>query len=95
MRVFGSVARGEDQPGSDIDLLVDLDLRPNGIIPLIELQDKLQELLGIPVDDVKTRLKDILEAIERITGLPSNSMLPQGLIQAHLAIGSGITPADN
>lgn len=24
LRVFGSVARGEDQPGSDVDLLVDL-----------------------------------------------------------------------
>ena len=30
LRVFGSVARGEDQPDSDVDLLVDLppDMKP-------------------------------------------------------------------
>lgn len=52
VRVFGSVARREDQETSDIDLLVDYDLEkitpwfPGGL-----LMD-LQELLGYPVDIV-------------------------------------------
>ena len=34
VRVFGSVARGDDGPGSDVDLLVDLDLHTRGLLPL-------------------------------------------------------------
>src|SRR5665648_777893 len=32
LRVFGSVARGEDGPDSDIDLLVDLDVRCQSVL---------------------------------------------------------------
>ena len=52
LRIFGSVARGEDGPDSDIDLLVDLDVRTRGLLPLAALQDELQELLGERFDVV-------------------------------------------
>jgi predicted nucleotidyltransferase len=52
VRVFGSVARGQDQPESDIDLLVDLDVRTRGLFPVAALQDELSALLGERVDIV-------------------------------------------
>ena len=52
VRVFGSVARGQDRPESDIDLLVDLDVRTRGLFPLAALQDELSALLGERVDVV-------------------------------------------
>ena len=49
VRVFGSVARGEFSPSSDIDLLVDLD--PNRtLMDLGGLLMDLQELLQVRVD---------------------------------------------
>jgi len=48
-RVFGSVARGSDVEGSDIDVLVD-PLPGATLFDLGGLQDELQELLGVPVD---------------------------------------------
>lgn len=50
VRVFGSVARGEDGPSSDIDLLVDLDVRVHGLLPLAAIADELSALLGETVD---------------------------------------------
>jgi predicted nucleotidyltransferase len=44
VRVFGSVARGEDGPESDIDLLVDLDVRARGLLPLGAIADALVSL---------------------------------------------------
>jgi predicted nucleotidyltransferase/DNA-binding XRE family transcriptional regulator len=52
VRIFGSVARGTDQPDSDIDLLVDFDVRSRGLFPLAGLQDELAVLLGEKVDVV-------------------------------------------
>jgi predicted nucleotidyltransferase len=52
VRVFGSVARGQDRPDSDIDLLVDFDVRSRGLFPLARLQDELAVLLGERVDVV-------------------------------------------
>lgn len=51
VRVFGSVARGDDTASSDIDLLVDLD-EGAGLFDLIGLERELTDLLGIPVDVV-------------------------------------------
>lgn len=47
--VFGSVARGEAGPASDIDLLVEL---PKGksLLDLVALKLELEEILGIKVD---------------------------------------------
>jgi predicted nucleotidyltransferase len=49
IRVFGSVARGDDTPTSDIDLLVDLGPRV-GLLSLIGLEMEMEELLGVDVD---------------------------------------------
>ena len=51
VRVFGSVARGEDTAVSDIDLLVDLD-DDVSLIGLEGLRRQLSELLGVEVDVV-------------------------------------------
>ena len=55
VRVFGSVARGEDHESSDIDLLVDL--APGAdLFDLSSLESELEQLLGHPVDVVPTRM---------------------------------------
>ncbi len=51
IRVFGSVARGEETATSDVDLLVDLDVGV-GLLDLIGLERELAELLGVDVDVV-------------------------------------------
>ncbi len=51
LRVFGSVARGDDTDTSDIDLLVDLD-GDVGLVSLIRLQQAMEDLLGAKVDVV-------------------------------------------
>lgn len=51
VRVFGSVARGEDSEASDIDLLVDLNAGV-GLVTLIRIQQAMTELLGSEVDVV-------------------------------------------
>ena len=51
VRVFGSVARGEDVGTSDVDLLVDLD-QGVGLLDLIGLERELAEVLGVDVDVV-------------------------------------------
>lgn len=51
VRLFGSVARGEDGPSSDVDLLVDLAPRTS-LLTLIGLRQDLSDLLGVPVDVV-------------------------------------------
>ena len=51
VRVFGSVARGEDTSRSDIDLLVDLD-DGVGLVALAALERELAEVLGATVDVV-------------------------------------------
>lgn len=49
VRVFGSTARGEDRPDSDIDLLVDVTPKHSSFFPAGLVAD-LEELLGIKVD---------------------------------------------
>lgn len=50
VRVFGSVARGDDRPDSDIDLLVDFPAHERGLFPLLELAGKIERLVGRQVD---------------------------------------------
>jgi len=49
--IFGSVARGEDRPGSDVDLLVRLG-RPTGMVGYMRLIESLENCLGRKVDMV-------------------------------------------
>jgi len=51
VRVFGSVARGQDTPVSDVDLLVDL-ASGTGLVGLGRLERELTDLLGARVDVV-------------------------------------------
>jgi uncharacterized protein len=49
LRVFGSVARGQDRPDSDVDLLADLP--PGlGLFGLGRVQEELEVILGTRVD---------------------------------------------
>ena len=50
VRVFGSVARGEETPESDIDLLVDFPAGEHGLFPLLRLAAEIERLVGRPVD---------------------------------------------
>jgi predicted nucleotidyltransferase/predicted XRE-type DNA-binding protein len=55
VRVFGSLARGEDDDASDIDLLVDLEPGAD-LLDLATLDIELERLLGHRVDIVPARL---------------------------------------
>ena len=49
--LFGSVVRGEDKPGSDVDILVEfLPEARVGLFGLVRLQRRLSEILGRSVD---------------------------------------------
>lgn len=66
VRVFGSVARGEDGPDSDMDLLVDL-APGTSLLDLIRLGRELSDLLGtrvdvVPADSLKPTRRDAILA---------------------------------
>ena len=59
--VFGSVARGENRPDSDIDILVEIP-RPYGLFEFLEIRNRLEDALGKKVDlvdygAIKARIK--------------------------------------
>ena len=47
--IFGSVVRGEQDTGSDIDILVEFE-RPIGFVKFARLEKRLEKLVGMPVD---------------------------------------------
>jgi predicted nucleotidyltransferase len=62
--LFGSYARQDPEPGSDIDLLAEI-LRPVSLFELIGAEIYLSEVLGIKVDlipqrDVREELKETI-----------------------------------
>lgn len=62
-RLFGSVARGQDRPGSDLDLLVELD-ESASLFDLSRMRLELEELLRIKVDVIDEKsLRDRHRAI--------------------------------
>ena len=66
VRVFGSVARGDADEKSDIDLLVDLD-EERSLFDLGALVVELNESIGHPVDvvterGIRTRIRDRIVA---------------------------------
>jgi len=70
VRIFGSVCRGEDREGSDLDLLVTIPTELVGRISLfdiLDLESTLEEMLGIPVDiNVANNIPDHLKSeVER------------------------------
>ncbi len=69
LRVFGSVARGEETEQSDVDLLVDLDADV-GVVGLVGLARVIGDVLGadvdvVPADSLKPAIRDqvLAEAI--------------------------------
>lgn len=51
VRVFGSVAKGEAQPGSGVDLLVEME-PGRSLLDMIAIKQDLEDLLGRKVDVV-------------------------------------------
>ncbi len=64
VRVFGSFARGDNRPTSDLDLLVAL--QPGrSLLDLVAIKQDLEDLLGLRVDVVTERsispyMKDVV-----------------------------------
>jgi predicted nucleotidyltransferase len=70
VRVFGSVARGDAGPTSDVDLLVDVGPRPSAWFPGGLVAD-LEQLLGRRVQVVTERgLNEIRSARVRAEAVP-------------------------
>ncbi len=68
LMVFGSVARGEARPGSDVDLLAEFDPGVRlSLVGLASLRAELSDLLGTPADLVeRSALRPgVREAAER------------------------------
>jgi len=70
LALFGSAARGDIGPGSDVDLLIEFS-RPVGLFHFMEVKDFLEEVLGYPVDLVtrdalKPQLREVIleEAVD-------------------------------
>lgn len=68
-RVFGSVVRGEDEEGSDLDILIEPTLETT-LFDIGAIRHELLALLGVPVDVLtpnalpeKFRSKVIAEAV--------------------------------
>ena len=47
--LFGSFARGDAGPQSDVDVLVEFE-KPTGLLALVRLERELSEAVGRPVD---------------------------------------------
>ncbi|MGA7180865.1 MAG: nucleotidyltransferase family protein [Thiobacillaceae bacterium] len=54
IRVFGSVARAEDTPDSDIDFLIDME-ETRSLLDLVRFQQELEAMLKRPADVLTER----------------------------------------
>jgi len=63
LALFGSYARGDQQPDSDVDILVEVD--PSIGLEFVTLADRIEKLLGVCVDLVSSRAVNA-EAMEYI-----------------------------
>lgn len=54
IRIVGSVARGQDEVGSDLDLIVEFPAEAD-IVTLLTLEEDLRALLTVPVDVISAR----------------------------------------
>jgi uncharacterized protein len=80
IRVFGSVARGEATPDSDLDLLVDVD-RGHGYFDMAGFALGVEDRLGVftqvaTLKGLKLRIRDrvLREAVGLCDGTPSGSL---------------------
>ena len=71
VRAFGSVARGEERPDSDVDFLVDLPRGYNMFAQRLPLTERLAVLLGrrvelVPEHELNRHIRDrvLKEAVE-------------------------------
>ena len=56
LSLFGSTARGDSRPDSDIDLLAVFDdTRRLSLLDVIHIQNQIADLLGAPVDLIRGR----------------------------------------
>ena len=66
VRLFGSVARGADRPGSDVDLIVD-PMDNTGLLDLFAFASEVEELLGgkirVDVSSSRSITRPIPEAV--------------------------------
>jgi predicted nucleotidyltransferase len=53
LAIFGSYARGEQKSDSDVDILVDVD--PSIGLEFVTLAERIEKLLGLPVEVVSRR----------------------------------------
>jgi predicted nucleotidyltransferase len=68
VRVFGSVARGQARPESDVDFLVDIDTERQGFAFFGQIEDlrrALEQLLGCSVDIGEAVQADARQDVER------------------------------
>ena len=57
--VFGSIARGQNLPGSDIDILIDIDAKRIGdIVEYIKITDRIKKTVNIHCPDVEVDVAD-------------------------------------
>lgn len=67
--VFGSVARGSDRPGSDVDVAVLVDELPSSTLmgPQLSIEGRLEQGLGRPVDLIilNTAAADLVHRVLR------------------------------
>jgi len=74
LALFGSVARDEATPDSDVDFLVEFDGRPVGLFHLSRTQHYLEAILGVPrvdlalSDSIKPAMSDriLKEAVRAV-----------------------------
>jgi len=52
LRIYGSITKGQEHNGSDLDLLVDL-APDQSLLGLIRLRQDLEDLLACPVDETE------------------------------------------
>lgn len=51
LSLFGSVARGDASPGSDVDLMAEFDsAKQFSLLDMVRLENRLADILGVPVD---------------------------------------------
>ena len=53
LALFGSYARGDQKPDSDVDILVDID--PSVGLEFVTLAEEIEQLLGLQIDLISQR----------------------------------------